>query len=274
MPGLEEGMRLDRSKKEAKRKSPSWEGAVRQKAPPSVIVGILFCIIGGALLATAFVLPWAELFDPSTGLLTKTYYAHDLYNYLSSFYGPNYKFLIAYVIPLAGVVCAVLAAMELLGERGNNRLRRISPPAALMSALVALTCTILTVFFIDSDVFTATVDRATFGSAAFVSVFGSVFALSGGLVMLGDFRHRTHAGTGFRAASGNKEFKAALRPTGSFGRMANERGAEDEELRGEVLATESDTSEMSGPLGAVCPNCSSPVMANWKLCPICGTELE
>ncbi|HVO78321.1 MAG TPA: zinc ribbon domain-containing protein, partial [Methanomassiliicoccales archaeon] len=113
-----------------------------------------------------------------------------------------------------------------------------------------------------------------FGSAAFVSVFGSVFALSGGLVMMGDFRHRTRAGMGFRAAAGNKEFKAALKPTGSFGRMAKERSEDDEELKGEVLAAQHDTSELSGPSGEVCPNCSSPVMGNWKLCPICGAELE
>ncbi len=267
-------MHLKGEQKVAKRKSPTWEGKVRHKAPPGVIIGILFCIIGGALLATAFVLPWAELFDPSTGQLVKTYYAHDLYNYLSSFYGPNYKFLVAYVIPIAGIVCAVLAAMELLGERGNQTLRRFSPPAALMSAIVALICTVLTVFFIDSDIFGSTVDRASFGSAAFVTVFGSVFSLSGGLVMMGDFRHRTRAGTGFRAASGNKEFKAALRPTGSFGRMAKQRTDEDGELRGEVLASESDMNDRDGPSGAVCPNCDSPVMSNWKLCPICGAELE
>lgn len=255
-------------------KGPSWEKAVKRKTPPGVIVGILFCIIGGALLATAFVLPWAELFDPVTGHLTQTYYAHDLFNYLSNFYGPNYKFLIAYVIPLAGIVCAVLAATELLGERGNQWLRRFSPPAALMSALVGLACTVLTVFFIDSDIFSSTVDRASFGSAAFVSVFGSVFALSGGLVMMGDFRHRTRAGTGFKAASGNKEIKAALRPTGSFGRMAKAKNAEDEELKGEVLATGVKADDGYGASGTVCPNCSSPVMDNWKLCPICGTKLE
>ncbi|MDD1770492.1 MAG: hypothetical protein LUO79_05340 [Methanomassiliicoccales archaeon] len=265
---------MDESRKAAKQKGPSWERAVKRKTPPGVIIGILFCIIGGALLATAFILPWVELFDPVTGQLTQTYYAHDLFNYLSSFYGPNYKFLIAYVIPLAGIVCAVLAAMELLGERGNQRLRRFSPPAALMSALVGLVCTILTVFFIDSDIFSSTVDRASFGSAAFVSVFGSVFALSGGLVMMGDFRHRTRAGTGFKAASGNKEIKSALRPTGSFGRMARAQKAEDEELKGKVLASEVESYDGPERSGSVCPNCSSPVMGNWKLCPICGTELE
>ena len=266
---------MKQEKKEAKRMSPSWEGAVKHKTPPTVIVGILFCIVGGALMATAIVLPWAELFDPMSGQLVSTYYVHDLYNFHSEFYGPNYKFLIAYVIPVAGIVCAVLSSMELLGERGNQTMRRFSPPAALVAAAIALACTILTVMFINSDVFASTTDRATFGSAAFVSVFGSVFALSGGLVMMGDFRHRTRVGTAFRASAGNKEFKAALKPTGSFGRLAKQRSAEDEELKGEVLATESDVSDMSEPSsGAVCPSCASPVMANWKLCPICGTELE
>jgi rubrerythrin len=56
--------------------------------------------------------------------------------------------------------------------------------------------------------------------------------------------------------------------------MARKKKAEDEELKGEVLATEVEESDMSEPSVSTCPNCSSPVMDNWKVCPICGTGLE
>jgi hypothetical protein len=268
-------MHLAEPKRGAKRKSPEWKGASKRGTPPCVIVGILFCVLGGAMLATAIVLPWAEFFDPSTNALLQTFYAHDLYMFHSSFYGPNYKFLIAYIIPLAGMVCAVLSATELLGERGIERLRRLSPPAALMSALVAFVCTILLVFFIETDVLVSTTDRAAFGSAAFVSVFGTVFAMSGGLVMTGDYLHRMRMRSGFTASAGGRQVKAALRPTGSFARMKKQK-REKEEPEKERYLTEDEDAGQEGPEqeGEVCPNCSSPVMGNWHLCPICGAELD
>jgi hypothetical protein len=267
---------LEGSQRKSKRKGTSWEGTIKPKAHTGVLIGTLFCVVGGAMLAASFVLPWAQYTDPISHEISRTFYIHDLYNYLATLNGPNYKFLVAYVIALAGVVCAILAALELLGERGVERFRRISPPGALASAIIAAACTLLVIYFLNTDIFSNITERSAYGSAVFMSVFGSVLAVAGGLVMSTDYRHRMGSGSGFRATSGGKDLKAALKPTKRYGRMTWEKEAEDKELRNEILASKEsrDAKEACEEGDECCPACNSPVQSNWKLCPICGTELK
>jgi len=47
----------------------------------------------------------------------------------------------------------------------------------------------------------------------------------------------------------------------------------DKEMRDEMLAEKKEPEEIEEDDGLTCPNCQSPVKANWKLCPVCGAEL-
>ena len=266
---------LARDERKRMRSESDWETRIRPRTQTGVQIGILFCVIGGAMLASSFVLPWATHIDPATHAVVRTFYINDLYNLATGpNTAPNYKYLLAYAVVLVGFACAVLSALELAGERGIERLRRISPPAALGAAVIGAISTIAMVYFLSSDVFGDASVQSSYGSAVFVSVFGSVLTVSGGLTMVLDYRHRIRTGAGFRAMPGNHELRAALRPTGRTRHQWTE-PAEDEEIKEEVLSKRErrHSAAESVQSGEVCPTCNSAVMANWKLCPICGTEL-
>ncbi len=257
------------------RSESDWETRIRPKAQTGVQIGILFCVIGGAMLASSFVLPWASHIDPSSHLVLRTFYINDLYNLASGpDTVPNLKYLLAYVVVIVGFACAVLSGLELAGERGIERLRRLSPPAALAAAVIGAISTVAMVYFLTNDVFGDPSVQSAYGSAVFVSVFGSVLTVSGGLTMVLDYRHRVRTGAGFRAMPGNHELRTALRSTRN--RQQWSEPTEDEEIKEEVLTKRerrhSNAEAVQG-AGGTCPTCNSAVMANWKLCPICGTEL-
>ena len=254
--------------RKAKRRGSEWDEStvIKKDMHVGILIGIIFCVVGGAMLASSFFLSWVN----KVGFLNEGVIMVYITEMINSVVYQGY--LIALIIPIGGAVIAMLAAMELLGERGVEGLRRISPPAILITSVVVIVFLIVVILKINDDFL---LFQYHFGPGLFVATFGSVLAVAGGLVIGVDhWKSRKNEGK-FVAASGSKEMKALLRPTKKH-RSDRPTATEDKELKEEMLAAREGRKarEARAAEGECCPSCNSPIQPNWKLCPICGEQLQ
>jgi len=231
---------------------------VKRKTHLSVVLGITFCVIGGAVVASSFLLDWVL---PGSGNI--------------SMWGLVERggiYLLVPLIPIAGGLVAIFSSLDILAEKGRKRFKSIASIGALAFSLLLVISLVIVALQIEGD-YVATGD-ASFGPALFMSVFGGVLALSGGMILSIDYLEARRRRGKFVASGGSAQLKSALRPATGAKRAKSQ--TMDKELREEMLASkEAHEMELNRPAasGLECPTCYSPVQANWQICPICGQEL-
>lgn len=226
---------------------------VRRRTHLSVVLGITFCVIGGAIMTSALVLSWsigASAEQSAWDLLER-----------------GGVFALAILVPICGALSAVSASLDVLAEKGWKRMKGPSALGSLALALMAIIALAVVILGINGDIEEGS--ATTFGPALFMSVFGGVLAVSGGMILAIDYLEARARRGRFVASGGSEELRRALRPA------SKDRKAPPRELAPlEVTALEARR-EAPPPraTGLECPNCYSPVQPNWRICPICGEEL-
>jgi hypothetical protein len=236
----------------------SGEFIIKRRTHLSVVLGITFCVIGGAVVASSFILDWVML---ATGNLT-------IWDLLDI----GGVYLLALLVPLSGVLVAILSSLDILAEKGRKRFKSIASVGALVFALLAIISLVLVALQIETDYVGP--EGAGFGPALFMSVFGGVLAISGSMILTIDYLEARARRGRFTASGGSAQLKSALRP--ATGAKKAKSKTVDKEVRGEMFsAREANELELNRPSssGLECPNCYSPVQPNWQICPICGQEL-
>ena len=234
------------------------ETIVKRRTHLSVVLGITFCVIGGAVVASSFILEWVLL---ASGNLS-----------LWDLVALGGLYLLAPLVPLCGVLVAVLSSLDVLAEKGRKGFKAPSSLGAMAFAVLGVVSIVIVALQVESDYVAP--HGAGFGPALFMSVFGGVLALSGGLVLTIDYLEARARRGRFTASGGSAQLKAALRP--ATGKKKARPGPMEEEARDEAPASkEAREAELNrpAPSGLECPNCYSPVQPNWQICPICGQEL-
>ena len=236
----------------------SGDFVIKRKTHLSVVLGITFCVIGGAVAASSFILDWVLL---GTGNLSMW----DLLELGGVYY-------LALLVPIAGALVAVFSSLDVLAEKGRKRFKSIASLGALLLSLLSVISLVLVALQIESDFVQA--EGASFGPSLFMSVFGGVLAVSGGIILTIDyFEARARRGR-FTASGGSAQLRSALRPSTSPKKAKREPMSEvggDEQFS----AKKAREVELNRPAASdlECPNCYSPVQENWRICPICGQEL-
>jgi hypothetical protein len=236
----------------------SGEFIVKRRTHLSVVLGITFCVIGGAVVASSFLLDWVL---PGSGNLS-------MWDLIQR--GGIY--LLVPLIPIAGGWVAIISSLDILAEKGRKRFKGLASIGALAGSLLLVISLIIVALQIESD-YVAGGD-ASFGPALFMSVFGGVLALSGGMILTIDYLEARRRRGRFTASGGSAQLKSALKP--AKGAKKAKPQTMDKELREEMLAAkEARDMELNQPSssGLECPNCYSPVQPNWQICPVCGQEL-
>jgi hypothetical protein len=236
----------------------SGEFIIKRRTHLSVVLGITFCVIGGAVVASSFILDWVML---ELGNLT-------IWNLLDI----GGVYLLALLVPLSGILVAILSSLDILAEKGRKRFKSIASIGALVFALLTIISLVLVGLQIETDYVGP--EGADFGPALFMSVFGGVLAISGGMILTIDYLEARARRGRFTASGGSAQLKAALKPAAGARKAKSK--TEQKEVRGEEFsAREANELELNRPSssGLECPNCYSPVQPNWQICPICGQEL-
>lgn len=243
--------------KPSSKASKGKEPIVRRRVHLSVVLGITFCVIGGAVMASSFLLDWVE--GPTGN--------EPLWELMER--GGIYY--LAFLVPLTGMLVALMSSLDVLAEKGRKGMKAPAALGSLTAAVLGTISLILVAIQINADMVEGS--GASFGPAAFMSVFGAVLAVSGGMILTIDYLEARARKGRFTASGGSADLKAALRPA-TKGKTPRPNKM-DKEPRSEVLAAEEPAKWMDEPkaTGLECPNCYSPVQPNWRICPICGEEL-
>jgi hypothetical protein len=241
--------------------------SAEERRPLGITLGIIFGIIGGIIIASSAMLAWVQ--TSASGQV--------IYTYLSGLLDRGGIYYAVLLIPLAGIVTAVLSALELLGVRGFERLRRYSPSGALVSAVIAAVALILVANAIDGD-YIAT-GSSIYGAAVVLSVFGIVLAVAGGMVMTIDQMVMGKHTSKFRTGAGDERLMRALRPAPKRSRTRDTSLAKskDRELRDEIRAsdeTRTAKEEKCQEAETCCPRCGTPIEDDPVQCPGCGARLR
>jgi hypothetical protein len=261
-----------KDRKKGRRPADRWGIPTTEERPLGITLGIIFGVIGGIIIAASAFLSWVQ----TTNALDQVaqIYLTDLPSHGSVFYA-------AFLVPIAGAIAAILSALELLGVRGFERVRRYSPSGALVFAIIAAVALILTAYFIDTDIRSGAAS-AIFGPAVVLSVFGVVLTVAGGLVMTIDqLEMRRNAGK-FRVSGSDEKLMRALKPRKKTKRQARSRDtslaeSKDRELEDEIRASdEARTAKEEGQEEAEvsCPRCGAPIVDDPAKCPECGMRLR
>ena len=231
---------------------------MKRKVRLMVVLGITFCVIGGAVVASSLLLDWVL---NAPGNLT-------LWDLVAK--GGIYP--IAAIIPLAGALVAVLSAAIALVAKGRRRFYGPVSMGSLAGALLIVLSLVLVAMAIDSDYVGP--GESSYGPAMFMSVFGGVLAVAGGIILTTDYLEVRARRGRFTVSGGSPMLKGALRPAPKA-KTKPPRERADGDL-GERLTA--DGSRMVFDEGAgerlACPSCNSTVQPSWRICPICGEELQ
>ncbi len=266
------------SKDIRQRKRPAERREVRfndrrmpQKRHPAVYTGMAFAILGGLMIAATFLVSWVDSYDSGNALVEQLF-VWDM--------GGNPEwgtiYYLALLAPIAGAACAIVSGTALANERRAG-LRRFAAMGVLATSVIAAIAISVLILLLKEQYIAEQLDRTIYGPAIFLSVFGCVLAISGGIVLMVDYLSSERKKGTFATAPGSKHLKSALKPV-SRGQSTRSReprdpGFHDKEIREEMLAEgseEPDPAEDEG--GLSCPSCQSPVKASWKQCPVCGEE--
>jgi hypothetical protein len=239
-----------------------------KKRHPAVFAGIAFAILGGAMIASSFLVSWVDSYDFVTNALLKQLLIWNLTGVSDA----NGIYYLAFLIPIFGVCCATLASIALVDER-RNELRRLAIVGVLVTSVAAAFITTLLIWLLREEYINDQLNRSIYGPAIFLSVFGCVLAVAGGIVLVVDYSHSQRKKGTFVTAAGSKHLGIALKPI-KRGHPNQEKESQDKELQEEMRAAEGANDLTEGEEGLSCPNCRSPVKASWRLCPVCGEELE
>lgn len=236
----------------------SGELIIKRRTHLSVVLGITFCVIGGAVVASSFILDWVLLTSQNLSMW-------DLLE-------RGGAYLLVPLVPIAGALVAIISSLDVLAEKGRKRFKAPASLGALACSLLAVISLIVVALQIEVDY--VELEGANFGPALFMSVFGGVLALSGGIILTIDYLEARARRGRFSASGGSAQLKSALKP--ATGKKKAKSEPMDKEVRDEMLAAkEARDAELNrpAPSGLECPNCYSPVQPNWQICPICGQEL-
>jgi len=248
------------------------ESLMPKRRHPAIYVGIAFAILGGLMIASTYFVSWADSFDSITGSLVKQLFVWNLVG-VQEWGSIYYLTLLA---PIIGVTCAILSGIALAKEK-RIKLRQFSAMGVLLTSMMASALVIALIWLLKEDFIREQLNRSIYGPAIFLSVFGCVLAVAGGIVLSVDYVQSERNKGAFMTAAGSKHLQRALRPvkrgSPSRDREFKDREPKDDEMREEMLAERKETEEAEDDGSLSCPNCQSPVKANWKLCPVCGAEL-
>jgi hypothetical protein len=231
---------------------------VKRRTHLSVVLGITFCVIGGAVAASSCILDWALPGSDSVSMW--------------ELFERGGVYLLAPLVPVAGALAAIFSSLDILAEKGRKRFKSIASLGALAASLLLVISLVIVAFQIESDYVAG--GEASFGPALFMSVFGGVLALSGGMILTIDYLEARRRRGRFVASGGSAQLKSVLRPP-SGTKKAKAKTADKRLDEGAPLTKEERELELNRPVtsGLECPTCYSPVQPNWQICPICGQEL-
>lgn len=204
-------------------------------APSGLVLGAIFCVVGGVLITLATFFPWVHFpgREPAADLLM-----WDLAE-------ADGNFLLMFIIPFAGILVACLSLVSVMGgERWGPRW--LFPVATALSAVAATLLLVISVAWIHSSYVAPVIEVVKYGSAAFLVAFGCVLAVAGSAIMtLWKGAHREARGA----------FKQSFRSRTPARMRVREMPAR------EAMPVER------------CPKCDSPIEGEWRTCPICGERL-
>ena len=248
--------------------SPERRADLRQRTPPkkrhlAIYAGIAFAILGGLMVASTPLVSWVDSFD-ANNVLVEQLFVWDMSAVSADL---NYLALAA---PIVGIACAALSILTLMREERVG-LRRLAAIGVMLTSAAAAVITALLILMLKEQYIVEQLDRSIYGPAVFLSVFGCVLAVAGGISLVADYIQSERNKGAFVTAAGSKHLKTALRPT-TRGSRGWESGSHDLEIREEMLSVSRGTGRRDES-GMPCPNCKSPVKADWSRCPICGEEL-
>ncbi len=240
---------------------------------PAIYVGIAFAILGGLMITSTFLVSWVDSFDNITDSLVKQLFVLDLADVRE--WGSIYY--LALLTPIVGATCAVLSSMALVKDK-RTKLRQFSAMGVLLTSMMVSVLVIALIWLLKENYISEQLNRSIYGPAIFLSVFGCVLAVAGGIVLSVDYVQSERNKGALITAAGSKHLRTALRPVKrgrpSKRREFHDNESQDFEIRDEMLAEQKKPEGAQDEEGLSCPNCQSPVKANWKLCPVCGTELD
>lgn len=261
MDGMREGGGIMRPKGKAPGKAMvSGEFIVKRRMHLSVVLGITFCVIGGAVVTSSLLLDWVLSVSGNESLW--------------SLVGKGGIYLLAVLVPLAGLLTAIVSSVDVLADKGRKRFKAPASLGSLACALLAMLSLIAVALQINADFVAPAGD--SFGPALFMSVFGGVLAVSGSIILTVDYLEARARKGRFSASGGSSQLRAVLRPSSRSKRSRQEEMVKEvrEELLASKEARKAALEEAEQSQGLDCPNCHSPVESNWQICPICGEELQ
>lgn len=142
-----------------------------------LLLGILLCLIGGAMMLSSSVLSWvSEVPSPFMPEGAGVEW------YITDLASTDNLYLLLYLIPVSGALLIVLSILSLLTEGGN--LHPFSAIGSLATAVLAVALLgIALIWLMDSFIDSPGRD-ALFGPASYICVFGGVLCLAGGWMQL------------------------------------------------------------------------------------------
>jgi hypothetical protein len=251
------------------RKAPSKDRlVVRRKPRMNTILGTVFCVVGGALVAlSALAGNWVEpaLAGSQSGGQTLT--GFDLFAQGGIYY-------LTMLVPLGALLAIIMAIVVLFRQSRTRDLSGTFPMGTLAFSLVSAVGLLLIIIHLNSD-FILTAPNTKYGPAVFLATFGMVVMTAGGMVLTVDLLERRRRAGRFATSGGSKDLAAVLRPSGKSSKQKADRGEGRAGPGDDML--ESDGNGNSGgsykDAGSSCPSCHSPTLPDWRICPICGEEL-
>jgi hypothetical protein len=248
------------------------ERLMPKKRHPAVYTGMAFAILGGLMVAATFLVSWVDSYDASSNVLLRQLYVWDLAGHSEW----DSIYFLAFLAPIAGAACAIISGTALANEKRIG-IRRFAAMGVLATSATAAVVVTLMIWLLREQYIAEQLDRAIYGPAIFLSVFGCVLAVSGGIVLAVDYSQTERKRGTFATAPGSKHLKTALKPVKrgqqSRGRKFQDDEPQDREIREEMLGEEREPEATDEEEELSCPNCKSPVKSSWKLCPVCGEEL-
>jgi hypothetical protein len=242
-----------------------------KKRHPAVYTGMGFAILGGLMIAATFLVSWVDSYDASNELVGQLY-VWDMAGH------PEWDiiYFLALLAPIAGATCAIISGTALANEKRIG-IRRFSALGVLATSVMAALVVTIMIWLLREQYIAEQLNRSIYGPAIFLSVFGCVLAVSGGIVLAVDYSQTERKKGTFAIAPGSKHLKTALKPVKraqqSRERKFQDDEPQDREICKEMLEEETEPEATEEEEELSCPKCQSPVKASWKLCPICGEEL-
>lgn len=248
------------------RKAPSKDRlVVRRKPRMNTILGALFCVVGGTVVAlSALAGNWVEPVFAGSELGGQMLTGPDLFAQ-----GGIYSLTV--LVPIGAVLAVLMAIVVLYRESRTRDLSGTFPVGTLGFSLLSAVALLVIVIQLNHD-FVLASPGLKYGPAVFLATFGMVVMTAGGMILTVGYLERRRRAGRFATSAGSKDLAAILRPREKGSRSkAYEGGGPGDELSDPGVA--SQPGESCREPGSCCPSCHSPTLPDWRVCPICGEEL-